>query len=65
MKHMVRVMNMLMYNANDHEWETVILEVKESLKALQAMTGKEYGILNRRVIIKNPNGTCNDAYVNM
>jgi hypothetical protein len=65
-KHLISVMNMAMAMAadNDDDWDRVFKEVQEALKGLGTMTGKEYGILNKRVTIENKDGTCNDAWVN-
>ena len=38
--------------------------VRNILKQLSKLTGKEYGILNRRVTIEHGDGHYNDAYVN-
>ena len=47
-----------------HENEISFECVRNILEQLSKLTGKEYGILNRRVTIKNADGSCNDAFVN-
>jgi hypothetical protein len=58
-KEMINELNRAM-----HENELSFDCARTILEQLSKLTGKEYGILNRRVIIKNADGTCNDAFVN-
>lgn len=58
-KEMIGELNRAMY-----ENEITFGCVRTILEQLSKLTGKEYTLLNRRVVIKNADGTCNDAYVN-
>ena len=58
-KEMIKELNRAMHN-NEISFDCA----ENILKQLSKLTGKEYGILNRRVTIKNTDGTCNDAFIN-
>lgn len=58
-KKMISELNRAM-NAEEISFECAV----NILKQLSELTGKEYVILNRRVTIKNANGTYSDAFVN-
>jgi hypothetical protein len=58
-KEMINELNRAMY-----EEEISFDCARNLLEQLSKLTGKKYGILKRRVIIENADGTFNDAFVN-
>lgn len=58
-KGMINELNSAMYDG------TITFDVVKNLcNQLSKLTGREYSILNRRVVVKYPDGRCEDAWAN-